>query len=244
MVTITAHRGFRIGGDENTIAAFTRAARLGVDFIEFDVQITADGDLIVIHDGSVNRTTTGQGDVAALSTATIRSLITKQEHQRIPLLAEVLDLIAQYPHLRPMIEIKAHGVPKPLATLLLDRHLETRAVVSGRYLADLQHFHAISPTTPLCLNISKSPDFPLAALKQAVKSRHLPLPLAMISLDQRQVSRRFIHACHSLGIQAVAWNFLPLRRPVDRIRKLVGWGIDGLLVDDPATLVPVRAKPS
>ena len=63
VVQIVAHRGASLTAPENTMAAFTRAMQLGAHAIEFDVQPTADGQLVVIHDVTLDRTTNGQGAV-------------------------------------------------------------------------------------------------------------------------------------------------------------------------------------
>ena len=60
MITI-GHRGTRVDFDENTIGAFKKAIEYGADYIEFDIHRTKDGQLIVMHDKSLNRTTTGSG---------------------------------------------------------------------------------------------------------------------------------------------------------------------------------------
>jgi glycerophosphoryl diester phosphodiesterase len=65
-VLVVAHRGFHPHGDENTIAAFRRAQAIGADMVELDVQQTADGELVVLHDDCWNGTPLGDLDLAAL----------------------------------------------------------------------------------------------------------------------------------------------------------------------------------
>src|SRR5213594_3703990 len=64
---VIAHRGASAAAPESTLAAFRLAAKLGADGIELDVRGTADGQLVVIHDASVDRTTDGSGKIAALT---------------------------------------------------------------------------------------------------------------------------------------------------------------------------------
>ena len=68
MLTI-AHRGASAIYPENTLRAFIEAAELGADMCEFDVRMTRDGEVVVIHDATVNRTTDGRGRVAAMGAA-------------------------------------------------------------------------------------------------------------------------------------------------------------------------------
>src|SRR5581483_1048754 len=71
---IIAHRGGRGLAPENTLAACARALRLGVDAIEIDVRLTADDEPVVLHDATLDRTTTGRGPIAALDAAAVGRL--------------------------------------------------------------------------------------------------------------------------------------------------------------------------
>src|SRR5258708_27699405 len=73
-VVAIAHRGEHLHHPENTMPAFEEAVRVGADYIEVDVRTTSDGKLVLMHDGQVNRTTNGIGDVAKLSFDEIRTL--------------------------------------------------------------------------------------------------------------------------------------------------------------------------
>lgn len=92
-----AHRGASSYAPENTMSAFTKAVELGFDFIELDVRLSFDDELVVIHDPKVNRTTNGRGYVHELSTEELRALDagswfhSKFRGERIPLLSEVLE---------------------------------------------------------------------------------------------------------------------------------------------------------
>lgn len=74
MISVWAHRGASRRAPENTLPAFELAVELGADGVELDVQRTADQELVVIHDETVDRTTDGKGRVAALSLAELRAL--------------------------------------------------------------------------------------------------------------------------------------------------------------------------
>ena len=96
---VSAHRGGAGAAPENTLAAFRRAAALGVHQIELDTRRTADGEIVVIHDASVNRTTDGRGNVCELTLAQLRRLDASarwgesHRNERIPTLAEALDVM-------------------------------------------------------------------------------------------------------------------------------------------------------
>ncbi|MFQ5752716.1 MAG: glycerophosphodiester phosphodiesterase, partial [bacterium] len=71
---VCAHRGANSSHPENTLSAFREAIRLGAHMIEFDVQFSKDGAVVIIHDAAVDRTTDGHGLVADLTLAEIKSL--------------------------------------------------------------------------------------------------------------------------------------------------------------------------
>jgi len=94
---LCAHRGASASHPQNTLAAFKEAVRLGAHQIEFDVHLTKDGHVVVIHDATVDATTDGKGAVAEMTLEQIRKLdagIKKHKRfagERIPTLAEALD---------------------------------------------------------------------------------------------------------------------------------------------------------
>ncbi len=110
-VTVIGHRGASDEAPENTLPAFRRALELGADGFEFDVQLTADGQPVVIHDAVLDRTTTGSGPVAAASSDQIRALdaggwfAPAFTGERVPTLEAVLALPAAVFEL----EIKSWG---------------------------------------------------------------------------------------------------------------------------------------
>ena len=92
MVLKIGHRGAMGYEPENTLASFGRAVGLGVDMVEMDVHVCRTGEVVVIHDVSVDRTTDGKGDVSGKSFKDLRKL-DAGNGQRIPTLEEVLDLV-------------------------------------------------------------------------------------------------------------------------------------------------------
>jgi glycerophosphoryl diester phosphodiesterase len=113
---VIAHRGDSAHRPENTLASFASAIELGAEMVELDVQVTRDGHVVVIHDPTVDRTTSGQGAVAEMTLAELRALSAGYPErfgqdfagQRIPTLAEVLHLMRGRG--RMLIEIKPDAV--------------------------------------------------------------------------------------------------------------------------------------
>jgi len=121
---VIAHRGNSSIAPQNTMAAFEAAWRGGADYIELDVQVTADGDAAVIHNGTLDETTSGSGPVAERPAAEIAGLDAGSwfspvyAGQRVPLLAEVLEFLRTHPQIGLVLEIKGEWPAGPLEGVL------------------------------------------------------------------------------------------------------------------------------
>lgn len=115
-IYVAAHRGWSEKYPENTMEAFRAAAALGVDQIETDIRITRDGELVLIHDATVDRTTNGTGRVCDMTLAQLRQLdagIKKSPAYagcRIPTLTEFLDFVRELPEMTLDLELKEYPV--------------------------------------------------------------------------------------------------------------------------------------
>lgn len=109
---VVAHRGNSSVAPQNTLAAIEAAARAGADLVEVDVQRTADGHVVVLHDDTVDATTDGTGPVAAMTLVQVRALdagswfSSAYTGQRVPTFDELLALLARHPGLGLLLELK------------------------------------------------------------------------------------------------------------------------------------------
>lgn len=152
---VIAHRGFSVAAPENTLASFRLALAAGVDLVELDFHATRDGQLIVIHDAVLDRTTNAvarfggtQLRVADHTAAELQGLdagswFDGRPAQRLPLLAEALDLIQSH-GTATLIERKT-GDAASLARLLTDRNLVNHVVVQSFDWNFLRELHALLP---------------------------------------------------------------------------------------------------
>lgn len=140
-VGIWANRGCSMMNPENTLPAFKKAAELeGITGIEFDVQLTNDGEIVVIHDERVDRTTDGTGNVCDYTLAELKKLsITGDDSYRIPTLREVLELLKPYcvnKGLRLNIELKNsvvryRGMEQKVIDMVSEYGIESYVVYSS-----------------------------------------------------------------------------------------------------------------
>lgn len=115
------HRGAKGYEAENTLLSFQKSIDLGVDGIELDVHISSDGEIMVIHDEKVDRTTDSKGFVTDFSLNELKSFRINETHA-IPTLKEVLDLVNQKCFVN--VELKGNGTAKPIVALLEEYILE------------------------------------------------------------------------------------------------------------------------
>lgn len=158
-IYVAAHRGWPARYPENTMESFRAAAELGVDQIETDVRITADGELVCIHDATVDRTTDGSGRVDLLTLAELKALdagIRKGEEFRgcrIPTFIEFMDYVSSgsFPSLTLDVELKEYPTPghEEIAWSVCDRVLKiiddygfTDRVVINTFAGDLHEYIA------------------------------------------------------------------------------------------------------
>ncbi len=234
-----AHRGASGSAPEHTRPAFERALALGVDMIELDVQCARDGELMVIHDRDLGRTTTGSGPVRTYDAADLRTLdaggwfAPRFAGERILTLTEVLDLVGTRARLN--VEIKAPA--------------EDWERLGVRLLHDLQQAAALETTVISCFDPRA-----LACLRQLSPDAHLGLlwqradveaawPLARAlrawSLHPHWtlVSADVLATAHAAGLRVMAWTV----NDVQVMRALVARGIDGIMSDFPERFAAVAA---
>jgi glycerophosphoryl diester phosphodiesterase len=120
-VLVIAHRGDSAHRPENTLVSFAGALEVGATLVELDVQLTADGHAVVLHDPTLDRTTSGRGDVRKMTLAEVKTVSAgypdrfgdAYSGQRVPTLAEALGLL--HGRSRVMIEIKTDSVTDDVA---------------------------------------------------------------------------------------------------------------------------------
>ncbi|MFC5649749.1 glycerophosphodiester phosphodiesterase family protein [Paenibacillus solisilvae] len=123
---VAGHRGFKAVYPENTLLAFEKALDLGVDMLEFDLRLTKDNAVVVIHDETVNRTTDGEGPVSGFTLAELKQLDAGSwlgaefEGLRIPTLEELCEFLGEYPGLLLNVEIKPSKHAKQVADLAIE----------------------------------------------------------------------------------------------------------------------------
>lgn len=232
---IIAHRGDSAHAPENTLAAFRTAAEHGADAIEFDVKLSADGQVIVIHDQTVDRTTNGHGDVRALKLAALRELDAGAYFgqcftgERIPTLEELFETVSQQLHLN--IELTNYATPgddlvSKVAELVTKHGMQRRVLFSSFFPRNLRRARALLPEVPGGL-LAWAGWLGFPARRFGWKKGYLALHPHLSS-----VSAELVNRLHSAGKRIHVWT---VNTDAD-MKHLVGLGVDGIFTDDPTLL--------
>ncbi|GAB4570549.1 MAG: glycerophosphodiester phosphodiesterase [Anaerolineae bacterium] len=153
-----AHRGASHDAPENTLASFRLAAQQGADGIELDVTLSADGEVVVIHDDTVDKTTDGTGVVQELTLAELKAFDAGSYFgpefagERIPTLNEVFEAVGQ--QLLINVELKGlgwqqDGLERKVADLIARHRLEKRVLISSFNPIRLHRMRRVAPHLPL-----------------------------------------------------------------------------------------------
>ncbi|MHA2430701.1 MAG: glycerophosphodiester phosphodiesterase [Promethearchaeota archaeon] len=224
------HRGTRSHFDENTLEAFEIALNHGANYIEFDIRELRDGNLIVIHDSSLDRTTNGSGLVKDYDYSEISNLNTKNKNCKIPLLHEVLEKFRSKIYF--IIELKEVDSWQEVIDIVIKKKVLLNTIFSGRNLVMLELIKTKVPGAQVCYNITKGQG---CTLKNFLDNRgmdKLTFIPDIISLRSNLIEKEFIEKCHKHKILALAWDFINYKNPIEKIKYLIDLGIDGILFDD------------
>ena len=147
---VTSHAACKGHAPENTLAGIEAALRLGADAIEIDVHCTSDGVPVLIHDEAVDRTTDGKGNVHEMTLDAVRALdagarqFVPQFHgERVPLLADVIDLTKGKALLQ--IEIKQEGIEERIIDVVRDRDAIASCESHSFYPGVVERMRALEP---------------------------------------------------------------------------------------------------
>lgn len=221
---IIAHRGASAEQPENTLAAFHRALALKVDGIELDVHVTRDNVAVVFHDDDLRRLTGERGRLAA---RTWRELQKLRVHgaEPIPRLTDVLRLTRG--RCVVQIEIKA-GVPvAPVVRAVKAARAADSVILASFSLAIVRAARDLAPAIPRML-ISEGRASPDDLVRQLAAC-----DAAGLSVDHRAIrSAAWVRAIASRGFSVWSWTVNDARTA----RRLAGWGVAGLLGDNPALM--------
>jgi glycerophosphoryl diester phosphodiesterase len=220
---IIAHRGASGYRPENTLASFAKALELRVDMIELDVHVLKTGELVVIHDDTVDRTTDGTGHVSEFGLEQLRQL-DAGHGQRIPLLTEVLELIDR--KLPVNIELKGKGTAAPVAALIRD-YTEHKDWSKGLFMVSSFDRHELQVFMRLLPSIRVGALFEGEPKHYASLARHNSAFSA--NMNSVFVTNKNVYKAHKRGLKVYAYTVNDIAE-AERMEELQ---VDGIFSDFP-----------
>ncbi|PLT30649.1 glycerophosphodiester phosphodiesterase [Peribacillus deserti] len=239
-VDTVAHRGASGYAPENTIAAFDKAVEMKADYIEIDVQRSKDGELVIIHDNSVDRTTNGTGSVKNLTFEELRSLDagswkgSEFAGEKIPSFDEILD--RYHGKTGILIEMKSPelypGIEEEVAKELMERNLgkpqNEKIIIQSFNFDSMKLMNRLLPGVPIGVLTSSTKDTTDQALKDIAGYADYFNP------SYGLVSEDLVTKVHSLDLKISSWTV----RSQQAADFLLDMDVDGIITDYPDYVLP------
>lgn len=222
MVYVVGHRGAAGEQPENTLKGFRYALDLGVDYVECDVHLTRDGQLVVMHDATVDRTTNGQGAISALNLDRIRSL-DAGDGEQAPTFDEVLELVAGRAPL--LCELKGSGVEEAAVAAVVARGMEGQVVFTSFSLDRLATVRQLGDHYRIGAILPNASEIEIA--------RAMALDVEAIGVRYTNLCYRILAQAHAAGLQVRAWNPDTLAEQ----QAMIALGVDGISTNRPSLLL-------
>lgn len=231
LMNIFAHRGVSKHYPENTLAAFQAAAKLPIAGVELDVHMTQDGEVVVIHDEKINRTSNGKGFVKDMTLAQLRTFDfgswfnKKFKGEKIPILREVLEVFENTNHFIN-IELKSDvfvyaGLEEAVLREVKEKNMQSRVIISSFDHTAIVRMKKIAPAIACAVlfsNITMHPETYRKAL--GIEALHVSRHVAR---------RRPIREAIEQGAIVRAYTV----NRVEEARQLAEIGINSIFTDDP-----------
>lgn len=234
---LVGHRGARHEAPENTIAGFRYARNLGLGAVETDVRLSRDGQLVMIHDATVDRTTNASGPVSEFTAAELAAMDARAEVPDwpeavgIPTLEQALDALTRFPLIQ--IEIKRdtidrmEAIVKVLLESIKTHRIGDRVILSSFEAPAIEAIARLAPEQRRAfIGAYDTPEF----LETAIQ---LGCSQADISLEKS--SADVAAQAHDQGLRVVGFQ---CNTPA-ALERCLAWNVDAATSDVPSTILPL-----
>ncbi|MFV5691072.1 glycerophosphodiester phosphodiesterase [Flavobacterium sp. LT1R49] len=217
------HRGVKGYEPENTLVSFQKALDMQVDGIELDVHLSADDELMVIHDETIDRTTNGKGFVNKLSLRELKAFRIDDKH-KIPTLKEVFDLVNQNCFIN--IELKNYDTAEKVVSLI-EKYVTKKEWKYDRFLVSSFDWNALQQVAFL------NDKIPIGVLTET----NLDLAQAFAKFIQAKSIHPHFHLLtkenmaqmQEKGLQVFPWTI----NEIEDIQKIKAFNVNGIITDFP-----------
>ena len=251
---VIAHQGGDGLWPGDTLYAFEKAVEIGADVLEMDAHITRDGQIVLMHDEEVDRTSEGTGPIEKLTTVELKQLDAAYKWSNdggktfpyrgqgieIPTLEEVFE---RFPQMRYVIEIKLTQKPidKPLCELLRTYTMQDRVIIASFHDEAMENFRKTCPEVATSASRTEVRNFVLlgkvllsgfiAPTYQSIQPPFDPKESMNIPI----MTERFIREAHVKNIKVEPWTV----DDPELMRQYIEWGVDGIMTDRPDLMIEV-----
>ena len=233
-----AHRGASGSGlaPENTLAAFERAIQLGVDAVEFDVRSSRDGELVIMHDPTIDRTTDREGPVSELTFTQLREADAGAwfgpafAGQRIPTLQEALDLLRH--RAVAVVEIKSAWIAERVLKVAYEVDVADQIVLQSFVPETVRRINAVDPAIPTALLLGNLPTSPARMRARRVAREILAVGANILNIWHAALTPPFFEEMRKRGVTVWTWT-------VDEpavLRDVIQMGVQGIISNHPDRL--------
>jgi glycerophosphoryl diester phosphodiesterase len=241
-VLVIGHRGFSAAAPENTQASFKKAMEVGADMIELDVHLSRDGQVVVIHDDTLNRTTNGKGRVANYTLNELKELNAGSWFgsqffgEKIPTLKEVLELTRG--QILLCIELKGGDLGQYSLKDLADWSLQevekagmlSQVLFASFDLSAIERIREKNPRIPVALIYSKSWSSPRAVTGER--------PIPVLSCRDTVLTQTNAAKARLEGMKILVWTV----NREKRMERFLNMGVDGIITNYPDRLMKILKK--
>jgi len=231
-VLVTAHRGASGLAPENTMVSVLLSMKMGADFSEIDVQETADGELILMHDDSLRRTTNKKAavwkqDLVDLKGVDAGSWFSDEfANEPIPTLRSIIDSVKGKMKLN--IELKLNGHQEKLAertvSLTEEKNFISQCIVTSFDRETIRKVKELNPNIKTGYILGKMP-------KEDIWSAEFDL----LSVNQKLVTQKLIDEAHQHGKEVHVWTV----NKANKMRELIDLGVDNIITNYPNVLIEI-----
>ena len=251
---VIAHQGGDGVWPGDTMYAFEKAVEIGADVLEMDAHITKDGQIVLMHDEKVDRTTDGTGLIEDMTLEELKKLDAAYKWSndggltfpyrgqgiRVPTLNE---LFQKYPQMRYVIEIKLtqNPIDKPLCELIRRHNMQSRVLIASFHDTAMQNFRVTCPEVATSASRGEVTKFVIlgkvflsglvAPKYQSIQPPYDPKESYNIPI----MTKRFIREAHAKNLHVEPWTV----DDPELMKQYIEWGVDGIITDRPDLMVKI-----
>ena len=254
---VIAHQGGDGVWPGDTMYAFEKAVEIGADVLEMDAHITKDGQIVLMHDGAVDRTTDGTGLIEDLTLAEIKQLDaaykwSNDDGKTFPFRGQGIqvptlnELFEKFPDMRYLIEIKLteNPIDGPFCNLIREYNMQDKVIVASFHDEAMAIFRETCPEVATSASRTEVRNFVLLGKVflsgfvvphyQSIQPPYDPSE----SLGINIMTERFIREAHAKNIRVEPWTV----NDPELMKQYIEWGVDGIITDRPDLMVELLNK--